>query len=88
MRGFTGLRRAIRKMPVAEAAACSAGEGGVTGTLGRNAGGKGEGPFEKLATCLALIEIVNSCNLACPTCYADSRVGAGGKKWMPCRSKI
>lgn len=27
---------------------------------------------EKLATCLALIEIVNSCNLACPTCYADS----------------
>lgn len=27
---------------------------------------------EKLSTCLALIEIVDSCNLACPTCYADS----------------
>ncbi len=35
--------------------------------------------MEKLATCLCLIEIVNSCNLACPTCYADSPVGAGGK---------
>ena len=27
---------------------------------------------ESLSTCLALIEIVNSCNLSCPTCYADS----------------
>jgi uncharacterized radical SAM superfamily Fe-S cluster-containing enzyme len=27
---------------------------------------------ERLSTCLALIEIVNSCNLACPTCFADS----------------
>ncbi len=35
--------------------------------------------FEKLSTCLALIEIVNSCNLACPTCYADSPVGTGAK---------
>jgi uncharacterized radical SAM superfamily Fe-S cluster-containing enzyme len=34
-------------------------------------------PFEKLSTCLALIEIVNSCNLSCPTCYADSPRGAG-----------
>jgi hypothetical protein len=32
--------------------------------------------MEKLSTCLALIEIVNSCNLACPTCYADSPTGA------------
>ena len=32
---------------------------------------------EQLSTCLALIEIVNSCNLACPTCYADSPMGAG-----------
>lgn len=30
------------------------------------------GPAERLSTCLALIEIVNSCNLACPTCFADS----------------
>jgi uncharacterized radical SAM superfamily Fe-S cluster-containing enzyme len=33
--------------------------------------------MEKLATCLCLIEVVHSCNLACPTCYADSPVGAG-----------
>ena len=40
---------------------------------GRNAAGRAErGAAEKLSTCLALIEIVNSCNLACPTCYADS----------------
>ena len=32
--------------------------------------------IENLSTCLALIEIVNSCNLACPTCYADSPTGA------------
>jgi uncharacterized radical SAM superfamily Fe-S cluster-containing enzyme len=49
-----------------------------TGTLGRNADpGDALGIQEKLSTCLALIEIVNSCNLACPTCYADSPVGAG-----------
>ena len=29
-------------------------------------------PFEVLSTCVALIEIVDSCNLACPTCYAAS----------------
>jgi uncharacterized radical SAM superfamily Fe-S cluster-containing enzyme len=32
-----------------------------------------------LSTCLALIEIVDSCNLSCPTCYADSPWGAGQK---------
>jgi 7,8-dihydro-6-hydroxymethylpterin dimethyltransferase len=80
--------------------ACSASDGTVRGTLGRNAGGtrsgaspsvgdKGGDPspsnaegdlgragahpsVEQLSTCLALIEIVNSCNLACPTCFADS----------------
>jgi uncharacterized radical SAM superfamily Fe-S cluster-containing enzyme len=57
--------------------ACRASDGAVRGTLGRNAHGKGDGPFEKLSTCLALIEIVDSCNLACPTCYANSPVGAG-----------
>ena len=57
--------------------ACRASDGAVGGTLGRNAGGKGDAPFEKLSTCLALIEIVNSCNLACPTCYANSPVGSG-----------
>jgi hypothetical protein len=34
-------------------------------------------PFEVLSTCIALIEIVDSCNLACPTCYAGSPVGIG-----------
>ncbi|MCA9296857.1 MAG: radical SAM protein, partial [Phycisphaerales bacterium] len=34
-------------------------------------------PFEVLSTCIALIEIVDSCNLACPTCYAGSPVGVG-----------
>jgi uncharacterized radical SAM superfamily Fe-S cluster-containing enzyme len=60
--------------------ACCASDEGQPGTLGRNAAGRGDGPFEKLATCLALIEIVNSCNLACPTCFADSPVGASGAK--------
>ncbi|MCB1092041.1 MAG: radical SAM protein [Verrucomicrobiae bacterium] len=36
-----------------------------------------EGAVERLSTCLALIEIVNSCNLKCPTCFADSPVGVG-----------
>ncbi|RYD26301.1 MAG: radical SAM protein, partial [Verrucomicrobiaceae bacterium] len=57
---------------------CGAGGGcGPAGTAGRNAAGRGESPFEVLSTCLALIEIVNSCNLACPTCYADSPRGHG-----------
>ncbi|MAS92558.1 MAG: radical SAM protein [Verrucomicrobiales bacterium] len=34
-------------------------------------------PIEVMSTCLALIEIVDSCNLACPTCFADSPKGAG-----------
>ncbi|MBL9127990.1 MAG: radical SAM protein, partial [Verrucomicrobiales bacterium] len=52
--------------------ACRASDGATGGTLGRNAAGRGNAPFESLATCLALIEVVDSCNLACPTCYADS----------------
>jgi uncharacterized radical SAM superfamily Fe-S cluster-containing enzyme len=54
--------------------ACSADDGAVRGTLGRNAEAIRNSP-EHLSTCLALIEIVNSCNLACPTCYADSPTG-------------
>src|SRR3954471_23548011 len=58
--------------------ACCASNGAPAGTLGRNAEpGEALGIQEKLSTCLALIEIVNSCNLACPTCYADSPVGSG-----------
>jgi uncharacterized radical SAM superfamily Fe-S cluster-containing enzyme len=52
--------------------ACCAASGCAAGTLGGNADGRGDSPFEKLSTCLALIEIVQSCNLSCPTCYADS----------------
>ena len=59
--------------------ACCASDGSTAGTLGRNVSGRGNAPFEKLSTCLALIEIVNSCNLSCPTCYADSPLGAGHK---------
>ncbi len=60
--------------------ALRASDGAVAGTLGRNAAAvAGETPFETLSTCLALIEIVDSCNLACPTCYANSPVGVGGR---------
>jgi 7,8-dihydro-6-hydroxymethylpterin dimethyltransferase len=58
---------------------CSAAEGSATGTLGRNANVEAGTPVEVLSTCLALIEIVDSCNLSCPTCYADSPVGVGKK---------
>lgn len=34
-------------------------------------------PFEVLSSCIALIEIVESCNLTCPTCYAASPFGVG-----------
>jgi uncharacterized radical SAM superfamily Fe-S cluster-containing enzyme len=60
--------------------ATRASDGAVAGTLGRNATAIVEGaPFEQLSTCLALIEIVDSCNLACPTCYADSQPNPGGR---------
>jgi len=58
---------------------CCTAEGKTAGTLGRNAEGRGTNPIETLSTCLALIEIVNSCNLSCPTCYADSPIGIGSK---------
>src|SRR6478672_695989 len=59
--------------------ACSADPKGVTGTLGRNAAAT-DPAMEVLSTCLALIEIVDSCNLACPTCFADSPIGAAGDR--------
>jgi uncharacterized radical SAM superfamily Fe-S cluster-containing enzyme len=59
---------------------CCSADGSNAGTLGRNANpGDALGVMEKLSTCLALIEIVHSCNLSCPTCYADSPLGAGQK---------
>lgn len=70
------------------ATACCASEQGLPGTLGRNAGisvenASSEDPFQQLATCLALIEVVDSCNLACPTCFADSPVGTGERVKAP-----
>jgi len=59
--------------------ACCASGGSGAGTLGPNAAGRNGAPFEQLSTCLALIEIVNSCNLSCPTCYADSPLTGGGR---------
>lgn len=57
---------------------CCAVDGGAKGTLGKNAlEDDNLGVVEKLSTCLCLIEIVNSCNLPCPTCYANSPIGTG-----------
>ena len=70
----------VRLLTSAATNTCCSADGSNPGTLGRNAHpGDALGVMEKLSTCLALIEIVNSCNLACPTCYADSPVGAGAK---------
>ena len=59
--------------------ACCAADPSANGLLGRNAHRDEHSPFETLSTCLALIEIVTSCNLSCPTCYANSPLGAGEK---------
>lgn len=57
--------------------ACASDPEGHPGTLGRNADPQ-DPSVEVLSTCLALIEIVDSCNLTCPTCFADSPNGAAG----------
>jgi uncharacterized radical SAM superfamily Fe-S cluster-containing enzyme len=58
--------------------ACRASDNAPAGTLGRNAHPEGSGGFqEELSTCIALIEIVNNCNLSCPTCYAGSPASVG-----------
>lgn len=41
---------------------------------GSDCGCDSDNPFDTLSTCLALIEIVDSCNMACPTCFANSPV--------------
>ncbi len=62
------------------ARSCCSADGSNSGTLGRNAHpGDALGVMEKLATCLCLIELVNSCNLPCPTCFANSPLGTGQK---------
>jgi uncharacterized radical SAM superfamily Fe-S cluster-containing enzyme len=70
---FYWLAKGDPKNACCEGGACSAADDRVRGTLGRNANpGDAAGKMERLSTCLALIEIVNSCNLACPVCFADS----------------
>lgn len=60
---------------------CSSVGGGKEGYLGGNVLDEAKkGMVEKLSTCLALIEIVDSCNLSCPTCFADSPVGMNGAR--------
>lgn len=67
-----------------DACACAADPSGLTGTLGKNAFAEKDATVEQLSTCLALIEIVDSCNLACPTCFADSPVGTHSRlKYHP-----
>ena len=44
---------------------------------GGGCGAREGDPFDTLSTCVALIEIVESCNLTCPTCYAGSPYGVG-----------
>jgi uncharacterized radical SAM superfamily Fe-S cluster-containing enzyme len=71
-----------------ESGACGAGCGCASPAAGTQVGFLGgnatralpaTNPIEVMSTCLALIEIVDSCNLACPTCFADSPPGVGEK---------
>jgi len=57
------------------AGGCSAGCGcadASTQESNRQAASLTRDAFDVLSTCVALIEIVDSCNLTCPTCYAAS----------------
>lgn len=55
---------------------CTSGSEGASGVGGRKENGDGgKDPFDVLSTCVALIEIVDSCNLTCPTCFAASPFG-------------
>ncbi|GAA5484292.1 radical SAM protein [Haloferula sargassicola] len=58
--------------------ACSSSPEGRVGTLGGNA--TRPGTPEELSTCLALIEIVDSCNLQCPTCFTDAPPGVSRER--------
>ena len=57
---------------------CSLAGDAIT-TLGDNAR-TGAGNYDKIATCFLLIDIVDSCNLPCPTCYAASPYGPHGEE--------
>jgi 7,8-dihydro-6-hydroxymethylpterin dimethyltransferase len=53
---------------------CSVAPGGTAGLLGDNARNP-SGIYETLSSCISLIEIVDSCNIACPTCFPGSPLG-------------
>jgi len=72
---FYWLSKGNPKNACGAGCACRAEDGSAAGLLGRNAATDSPGLMEKLSTCLALIEIVDSCNLSCPTCYAASPFG-------------
>lgn len=58
------------------ASCCGSGCGcDATSRADASASSESDDPFDVLSTCLALIEIVDSCNLTCPTCYASSPWG-------------
>ena len=60
---------------------CAPAGQGKSGYLGDNALNESKkGAIDQLSTCIALIEIVDSCNLACPTCFSDSPVGVREEK--------
>ncbi|MCA9291193.1 MAG: radical SAM protein [Phycisphaerales bacterium] len=68
--------------PDANVSACCGGSCGCGPTNDADAADDAKGAtdidrFETLSTCIALIEIVDSCNLTCPTCYASSPLGTG-----------
>lgn len=61
---------------------CCSVSGQNVGTLGSNATQPSN--IEDLSTCTALIDIVDSCNLKCPTCFASSPFGIGENlKYIP-----
>jgi hypothetical protein len=71
------LARDARRYHLATGASGSCcGSGCGCGPTGAAAPVDARDPFEVLSTCIALIEIVDSCNLTCPTCFASSPWGA------------
>jgi len=62
---------------------CCSADGNCCGSLGSNANTTAPGVFDTLSTCIALIEIVDSCNLSCPTCFAGSPLSQGAPSSVP-----
>lgn len=54
--------------------------GGLVGLTSGGGSGHDETIIERSSTCIALIEIVETCNLECPTCYAGSAPPPGSEE--------